>query len=68
MNQARAAAIKLAEQWTIRQDLGLPVKRPCFAVVAKAVIDDLRLAASNSQGKVVYRDYIDPRQMLIQCQ
>ncbi len=58
MGQARAAAIKLAEQWSIREELGLPIKRPSFAVVANAVIDDLRLAASNSQGKVVYRDYI----------
>ena len=58
LDQARQAAIKLAEQWSIREELGLPIKRPCFAVVAKAVIDDLRLAASNSQGKVVYRDYI----------
>jgi len=38
MNQARAAAIKLAEQWAMREELGLPVKRPSFAVVANAVI------------------------------
>ncbi len=56
--QARLTAIRLAEQWTIREDLGLPVKRPCFSAVANAVIDDLRSAASSSQGKVVYRDYI----------
>jgi len=42
----------------MREELGLPVKRPSFAVVANAVIDDLRLAASRSNGKVVYRDYI----------
>jgi len=42
----------------MREELGLPVKRPCFAVVAKAVIEDLRLVASRSNGKVVYRDYI----------
>jgi len=58
MDQARAAAIKLADQWAIREELGLPVKRPSFAVVANAVIEDLRLAASRSNGKVVYRDYI----------
>ena len=58
IDQARQSAIKLARQWAVREELGLPVKRLCFAVVAKAVIDDLRLAAVNSQGKVVYRDYI----------
>jgi len=58
LDQARATAIKLAEQWAMREELGLPVKRPSFCVVANAVIDDLRLAASNSRGKVVYRDYI----------
>ncbi len=42
----------------MREELGLPIKRPCFAVVANAVIDDLRLAASRSQSKVVYGDYI----------
>jgi hypothetical protein len=52
------AAIKLIEPWSMREELGLPVKRSCFTVVAKAVIDDLRLAASNSRGKVVCRDYI----------
>lgn len=58
LDQAQQAAIRLSEQWAIRQELGLPVKIPCFSMVANAVIDDLRLAASNNHGKVVYRDYI----------
>lgn len=58
LDQARQAAVRLSEQWAVREELGLPVKRPCFSVVANAVIDDLRAAAANSQGKVVYRDYI----------
>ena len=42
----------------MREELGLPAKRPSFAVVANAVLNDLRLTASRNQGKVVYRDYI----------
>lgn len=58
LDQARIAAIKLAEQRSIREELGLPIKRPSFSVMANAVLDDLRLAASRSQSKVVYWDYI----------
>ncbi len=58
LDQARVAAIKLAQQWVVREDLGFPVKRPCFSVVANAVIDDLRSAAAISQGKVVILPFL----------
>jgi integrase len=58
IDQARLAAIKLAEQWAVREELGLPVKRPCFAVIAAAVIQELEAAEVAGSGKVVYRDYI----------
>jgi len=58
LDQARIAAIKLAEQWSVRAELGLPVKRPCFSVISRAVIDELNASLATSQGKVVYRDYV----------
>jgi integrase len=57
-DQARVSAITLAEQWAVREELGLPVKRPCFSVIARAVVDELRGSLATPQGKVVYRDYI----------
>jgi hypothetical protein len=42
----------------VRKELGLPVKRPSFSVVARAVIEEIHTTQSNGLGKVVYRDYI----------
>jgi len=58
VDRARVSAIKLAEQWAVREELGLPVKRPCFSVISRAVIDELNASLATSQGKVVYRDYV----------
>jgi integrase len=42
----------------VREDLGLPVKRPSFSVVARAVIEEVQATQSNGLGKVVHRDYV----------
>ena len=58
LDQARLTTIKLAEQWTIRESLGLPVKQPSFTIVANMTIQELRSALAVGNGKVVYKDYI----------
>lgn len=58
LDQARHSAIRLSEKWAMREELGLPIKRPCFGTIARSVIEELKAADSCGQSKVVYRDYI----------
>lgn len=58
LEKARLAAMKLADQWAMREELGMPVKRPCFSTIACSIVDELTSALASNRGKVVYKDYV----------